>query len=130
MWCSKENDGPPGRIRFLEYFRLGLTSFQATNYGRPERKRPSLLPSHELRMSREEKAFTAWPKIHSHSQIFRYGESIFCLPHRPNFSDIFDLCLHRVSVVRASWQVLDDTHLINTSLKTRKLTTTKIVSVG
>ena len=34
------------------------------------------------------------------SQIFRYGRSIFCLPHRPNFSDIFDLCLHWVSVVR------------------------------
>ena len=45
-------------------------------------------------------AFTARPKIHSHSQIFRYGGSIFCLPHRPIFSDIFDLCLHWVSVVR------------------------------
>ena len=48
----------------------------------------------------EEIAFTARPKIHSLSQIFRYGQSIFCLPHRPNFSDIFDLCLHWVSVVR------------------------------
>ena len=38
-------------------------------------------------------------KIHSHSQIFRYGQSIFCLPHWPKFSDFFDLCLHRVSVV-------------------------------
>ena len=45
-------------------------------------------------------AFTARPKIHSHSQIFRYGGSIFCLPHRPIFSDILDLCLHWVSVVR------------------------------
>ena len=26
--------------------------------------------------------------------------SVFCQPHRPNFSDIFDLCLHWVSVVR------------------------------
>ena len=51
-------------------------------------------------MSREEIAFTAQPKIYSHSQIFRCGGSIFCLPHRPNFSDIFDLCLHWVSVVR------------------------------
>ena len=42
----------------------------------------------------------AWPKIHSHSQIFKYGQTIFCLPHRPIFSDIFDLCLHWVSVVR------------------------------
>ena len=39
-------------------------------------------------------------EIQSQSQIFRYGRNIFCLPHRPNFSDIFDLCLHWVSVVR------------------------------
>ena len=35
--------------------------------------------------------------------IFRYSRSIFCLPHQLNFSDIFDifdLCLHWVSVVR------------------------------
>ena len=50
-----------------------------------------------LQTPREEIAFTAWPKIHSHSQIFRYGQSIFCLPRLPNFSDIFDLCLHWVS---------------------------------
>ena len=56
--------------------------------------------SHGLQTPREKIAFTARPKIHSHSQIFRYGQSIFCLPHRPNFSDIFDLCLHWVSVVR------------------------------
>ena len=56
---------------------------------------------HELRMPREEITFTARPKIQSQSQIFRYGGSLFCLPHRPNFSDIFDLCLHWMSVVRA-----------------------------
>ena len=43
---------------------------------------------------------TARPKIHSHSKMFRYGRSIFCLPDQPNFSDIFDLCLRWVSVVR------------------------------
>jgi hypothetical protein len=53
------------------------------------------------RRPREEIVFIARPKIQSQSQIFRYGQSIFCLPHRPNFSDIFDLCLHWVSVVRA-----------------------------
>jgi len=53
-----------------------------------------------LRTPREEIAFTARPKIQSQSQIFRYGQSIFCLPHRPNFSVIFDLCIHWVSVVR------------------------------
>ena len=56
--------------------------------------------NHSLRTPREEIAFTAQLKIHSHSQIFRYGRSIFCLPHQPKFSDIFDLCLHWVSVVR------------------------------
>ena len=59
-----------------------------------------LPPSHGLLMPRKEIAFTAWPKIQSEPQIFRYGRSKFCLPHRPNFSDIFDLCLHWVSVVR------------------------------
>ena len=50
--------------------------------------------NHRLRTPREEIAFTARPKIQSQSQIFRYGQSIFCLPHWPSFSDIFDLCLH------------------------------------
>ena len=62
---------------------------------------------HGLWTPREEIAFTAQPKIHSHSQIFRYGGSIFCLPHWPNFSDIFDLCLHWVSVVRGSDETKD-----------------------
>ena len=55
---------------------------------------------HGLRTPREEIPFTARPKTQSQSQIFRYGGSIFCLPHRTNFPDIFDLCLHWVSVVR------------------------------
>ena len=53
----------------------------------------------------EEIVFTARPKINSHSQIFRYGRSIFCLPHRSKFSDFFDLCLHWVSVVRGLLEV-------------------------
>ena len=52
-----------------------------------------------LRTPGEEIAFTAWPKINFHSQIFRYCRSIICLPHWPNFSDFFDLYLHWVSVV-------------------------------
>ena len=56
---------------------------------------------HGLRTPSEEILVTARPKIHSHSQIFRYGQSIFCLPHRPDCSDIFDLCLHWMSVARA-----------------------------
>jgi hypothetical protein len=70
---------------------------------------------HGLRTPREEKAFTAQPKIQS--QIFRYDRSIFCLPHQPNFSDIFDLCLHWVSIVcgreTSSWTCC----LIDTSPK-------------
>ena len=57
---------------------------------------------HGLRTPGEEIAFTARPKINSQSQIFRYGRSIFCLPHRPKFSDFFDLCVHWVSVVRSA----------------------------
>ena len=59
---------------------------------------------HGLRTLRDKMTFTARPKIQSQSQIFRYCRSIFCLPHRPNFSDIFDLCLHWVSVVRGETQ--------------------------
>ena len=73
--------------------------------------------SHGLRTPREEIAFTARPKIHSHSQIYRYGGSIFCLPHRPNFSDIFDLCLHWVSVVRGQYDSFDNR--TSRSLETR-----------
>ena len=51
-----------------------------------------LTKEHGLRTPREEIAFTAWPKIQSQSQISRYGRSIFRLPYRPNFSDIFDGC--------------------------------------
>ena len=54
---------------------------------------------HGLRTPGEEIAITARSKIKSQSQIFRYGRNIFCLPHRPRFSDFFDLCLHWVSVV-------------------------------
>ena len=58
-----------------------------------------------LRTPREEIAFNARPKIYSHSQIFWYGRSIFCLPHWPNFSDNFDLCLHWESLVRACFHL-------------------------
>ena len=61
------------------------------------------IPSkHGLRTPGEEIAFTARLKIHFHSRIFRYGRTIFCLPHQPKFSDFFDLCLRWVSVVRGS----------------------------
>ena len=55
---------------------------------------------YRLRMHSEEITFTARPKIKSQSQIYRYSRSKFCLPHRPEISDFFDLCLHLVSVFR------------------------------
>ena len=64
--------------QLLQYSKL-----YNTDYGHPEKKQP-----------------IARPKIQSQSQIFRYGRSIFCLPHRPKFPDFFDLCLHWVSIVR------------------------------
>ena len=59
-----------------------------------------IVPGHGLGTPSEEIAFTARPKFYSQSQIFRYGWSIFCLPHWPKFSNFFVLCLHWVSVVR------------------------------
>ena len=46
---------------------------------------------HRLQMPGEEIPFTARAKIKSQSQIYRYGPSIFCLPHRPKISGAFDL---------------------------------------
>ena len=77
----------------------------------------SLPPAHGLRTPREEIALTAWPKIQSQSQIFQYGRSIFCLPHQPNFSDIFDLFLHWVSVVRGN---VDEQYIIYYALNIPK----------
>ena len=56
--------------------------------------------NHGLRTLGKEIAFTTRPKIKSQSQIYKYGRSIFCLPHRRKISGFFDLCLHWVSVVR------------------------------
>ena len=100
-------------------FLLLLATFFTAGYNRD---RLILHTMHGLRTPREEIAFTARPKIHSHSQIFRYGGSIFCLPHRPIFSDILDLCLHWVSVVRG----LDQTRPQLTKLKWLKA---KLVAV-
>ena len=72
---------------------------------------------HGLRTPREEIVFTARPKIQSQSQILRYCQSIFYLPHRPNFSDIFDLCLHWVSVVRGEKCYLELLRAFNGHLK-------------
>ena len=80
-------------VYLIEVLEIMAQMLQYITFFKPE--------SHGLRTPREEIAFTARPKIQSQSQIFRYGQSRFCLPHRPTFSDIFDLCLHWVSVVRA-----------------------------
>ena len=87
---------------------LGVTTVPAVQrisdlypqYVKHDLKKTTKSPDFRLRKSGEEIVFTGRPKINSHSQIFRYGRSIFCLPHRPKFSDFFDLCLHWVSIVR------------------------------
>ena len=53
-----------------------------------------------LRTPSEEIALSPWPKIKPQSIIFRYGRSIFCLPHRHKISDFFDSCLQQFSLVR------------------------------
>ena len=55
---------------------------------------------HGLRTPGEEIAFTAQPKINSHSQSFRYGRSIFCLSATSAQIFRFLWFLHWVSVVR------------------------------
>ena len=71
------------------YCRKQNTSFESPHH-----------MNHGIPTPGEEIAFTtARPKIKSQSQIIRYCQSIFCLPHWPKFSDFFDLCLHWVSLV-------------------------------
>ena len=87
---------------------------------------------HRLRTCGEEIAFTARPKIQSQSEIYRYGRSIFCLPHRPNISGFFDLCLHWVSVVRDTYylQLLKNTHAIHSRQLARKQTLGNFRKIG
>ena len=64
---------------------------------------PRYIMLHGLRTPRDEIAFTARRKFTLTPKFLgKYGRSIFCLPHQPNFSDIFDLCLHWVSI-RSPW---------------------------
>ena len=61
-----------------------------------------------------------WNNLHCTAEnsipipIFRYGGSTFCLPHRPNFSDIFDSCLHWVSSVRVRGYWRNCSNLVET----------------
>ena len=48
-------------------------------------------PHHGLQMRGEVIAFTAWPKIISHSHSLRSRQRLFCLSHWPKFSDFFGL---------------------------------------
>ena len=71
---------------------------------------------HGQRTPGGEIAFTAQPKIKSQSQIYRYGRSIFCLPHWPKISGFFDLCLYWVSVVRGPAFEIGLSNLLQTAL--------------
>ena len=72
---------------------------------------------HGLRTPGEEIVFTAQPKIKSQSQIFRCLPSMFCLPHWPKILDLFDLCLHWVSVVRALEQNVHNSKIHGKNLR-------------
>ena len=81
----------------MSRFRIGI----CTDYGRPERKKPSL----------HGRKFTPTPKF------LGMAEAYFVrLPHWPIFSGIFDLCLHGVSVVRAHIAL----HVIGCTAEVRK----------
>ena len=80
---------------FISVFRI-LRELKIKPPQPPFNKGYSNSCTHGLRTPREEIAFTARPKIKSQCQISSYGQSICCLPHRPKFSDFFDLCLHWV----------------------------------
>ena len=89
----------PVEVQVTELHYLGWVKIKTKGH---RRQTQIDVITHGLRTPSEEIVFTARPKINSHSQIFRYGRSIFGLPHRPKFSNFFDLCLHWVSVVRVS----------------------------
>jgi hypothetical protein len=76
--------------------------FQHVDCTRDSYSAKSFYSDHGLRTRGEKITFTAQTKINSHSQISRYAQLIFCMPHRPKFKDFLNLCLHWVSVVRDS----------------------------
>ena len=90
---------------------------------------------HAVQMQGKEVAFTAQLKIHSLSQIFKYGRSILCRPHWPKFSYSFDLCLHWVSVVSLEMKIPSEifTPLLlgssTSSAQTKLLLKAKLVQV-
>ena len=70
------------------------------------------MQNHGLRTPGEEFAFTEQPKIHF--QIFRQGQSIFCLPHRPKFSLIYAFigCLQSVCKIMNYWYTVTKFELV------------------
>ena len=104
---------PPGNCQILnwtfEHLKLrSIESIKSIRLMLSEKIRHD----HGLRTPGEKNAFTERPKFRSHSQILRYGRSIFCLPHWPIFSDFFDSCLHWVSVVCGRNYQISDLSLI------------------
>ena len=89
---------------FMVLLPLFVCTFNCFSYENPGVQKftnwSCINPDHGLRTHSEEITFTAWLKIKSQSQIYRYCRSIFCLPNRLTISDFFDLCLHWVSIVR------------------------------
>ena len=110
--CSICQSGPKHLFKklskplFKDYF-TGMETMQRKNYNFLFKSSNFVsislalffVPKHGLWTPREIIAFTARLIIQFQFQIFRYSQSIFCWPHWPNFSDIFDLCPHWVSAV-------------------------------
>ena len=63
-----------------------FNTFKMQNFT-PESFRPGVFHSFGTRTTNTQRgnSLQDWPKIHSHSQFFRYSWNIFCLPHQPNF---------------------------------------------
>ena len=80
-----------GKSYTLPFWNFNLNGINSILF-----QKTHVFPEHRLRTPGEKIVFTASLKSTPHSQFFRYGQSIFCLPHRPKSSD---LCLHWVSVV-------------------------------
>ena len=100
LWLYNDVSWQISKLKFSKIHKyIPSNSINIPNNRVPKQSRIPFLFIHGLQTPCEKITFTARLKINSHSQIFRYGWSIFCLPHQPKFSDLFDFCLHWLSIV-------------------------------
>ena len=107
MWCSKENDGPPGRIKSLKLFRLWLICYILLQDELPRQPtsscKPSLKPTSQIHAS--------WSLIfQTHLAISGHGGfNLFTipLPKRTHIETRLSLPIHPTDSPR------EQTHLWN-----------------